>query len=227
MMKRILATGLALASVLALCSCNKSDKIENLDYKDESVTVEFDSPEKAYEALSEAVENGDYKAAQIYYRSGAVEAKKEDTEKLYLYSKAKTAYDNGCRGYAMEICEGADLAGYDKAQELYNNIIVDCRSYDGAYEANGNSLYFNGGKVFIGVAGTEHEMVFTNLELHSKDGKFYIAEHNKDGDVLKYELSFSENNLILTSVEAQADESFEGTYSSVADDIPQMYFVLD
>lgn len=224
-MKRMkIISALLSAAVLAAClsSCTP-----NTGKEDESETYHFDSPNKAFEAMTDAVENGDYAAALDIYKNGAADA--DDyllLNQYYNFSFAASDYTSkGCIGYPLDILSNKIDPNFDPAQKIHSEMYFDTRRFDGVYENSDIYIYFSDGKIAASVGTQITESVICTDELVKIGGEYFWAKHNQNGaDELLYKLTVEEGNLTVAATESNTSDMFSGTYTAIHAEFPAMYY---
>lgn len=224
-MKKIkIISALLSAALLAACftSCDAKGGRES-----ESETYDFDTPELAFEAMTDAAEKGDYSDALRCYRSGAADAKNSIlVNNYYFYSMAADDYTKkGCIGYPLDIVNNHVEAGFSPAQKLQADLLTASRRLNGVYEMSDMYIYIIDGKIAASVGTQIPEEAICTDELVMIKDEFYWAKHNKNGeDELLYKLELSGNTLVVTTAESNTDDIFSGTYTSANVELPILYY---
>lgn len=215
-MKKIIAIIMSIILVFSLAACSDS----------KSADVKFENEQEAYEAMTGAVEEGDYEAAINYYNSSAADSSESDVVSLYYYSLAMYAYEEkGCLGYSADLLSDRCSSLFEPAQEAYGKIQLLTRALDGSYQSGDFCyLYFVDGKIAIGEGGQLTGTVFCNSEIVKKDNKYYWAEHNTEGeDTLIYEITLTDTGITLTAVD-ESNDMYSGTYTPFAGEMPMLVY---
>ena len=211
-MKKISAVLAVIILIFTLTACTKS-------------AGDFDSPDEAFEAMTNAAENGDYAKALDYYENGAVDSGSAELINWYYYSLAMNAYEeNGCLGYAYNLL--TDRCGdlFEPTQRESGNIQQYTRLFDGIYQYDRYFLYCADGKIALGIDTQLTGTVYCTGELVLTDDVYYWAEHNADGDdTLLYKLELSDSGLTLSAVSEENDE-YSGTYSWYSGEMPVLVY---
>lgn len=215
-MKKYISIIMSVILVFSLTACSDGNDTH----------VRFENEQEAYEAMTGAIEEGDYEAAINYYNSGAADSAESDVVSQYYYSLAMYSYEEkGCLGYSSDLLSDKCSSLFEPAREAFGEIQLITRNFDGSYK-NGDYyyLYFADGKIAIGDGGQLTDTVFCNSEIVKKDGKYYWAEHNTDGeDKLIYEITLTGNGITLTALE-EGNDMYAGDYTPFASEIPMLVY---
>lgn len=209
-MKKFLALMMSFVVLICLTSCGTDRK-----------TVHFKNAQEAYEAMTDAVENGNYEDAIAYYNSGAADSGNSDVVNHYYFSVAMNDNEEkGCLGYPLDIISRCSDF-FEPSKDAYGELQLLTRSLDGAYHCGQYYyLYFIDGKIAIGDGGQLTGSVYCDGELVCKDGTYYWAEHNTEGDdTLLYKIEITVNGITLTAVD-ETNNTYEGQYTGFSAEMP-------
>lgn len=211
-MKRTVSTIIVLTLLFSFSSCSK-DKSYN-----------FNNANEAYEAMTNAAENGDYKKAVECYENGAADSGDSNLTNWYYYSLAMNLLENnGCLGCSYNLLTDRCSDLFTKANEAANNILLQTRNFDGIYQYGRYYLYIVNGKIAVGTDEQLSGIVFCNYELVVKNKEYYWAEHNTQGDDnLLYKLELSENGISVTSV--NEENIYGGNYTCFSGEMPELVY---
>ncbi len=217
-MKKLIIAVMSFVIVLSFAGCKKNDSVSIGE------TVKFESPEVAYDAMAEAVENGKFEEAVVYYNSGAADAGKAGTVDMYFYSKAMAEYNkHGCIGYPLDMLMNNLSDGFDLGDEAISMLMEAVRNLNGVYEFAGVYVYIADGKVYISEIGRVEGTVFCSDEILIKDDVLYVARRDENGShEILYTLVVTDNGIRLESTDE--NDSVAGDYVITPAEFPQLVY---
>lgn len=218
--KRILALTLCIFAVAGLSACG------NKTPEEETGTVRFESLDEAYEAMTGAALEGDYRNAVRYYNSGAANAEKNDVRSWYLYSVAMENYEkDGCIGYPLDVLQNQVGESFFLSNAMIGTLQNESRNFNGCYFNGNYYLYLVDGKVAVSDMTELTVSVITDGELVKRNGVYYWAQHHADGDdTLLYTITSVDTGYELTAVEGATDSTYSGIYTPCALELPVLYY---
>lgn len=224
-MKRIRFISALLSAAVMLCAfsaCNGKTVKES-----ESETYHFDSPNKAFEAMTDAFENGQYSDALNIYKSGAADADNPELINQYYFVSLAAANhtDKGCIGVPIDILINRTAYNFDPAQKLQAELYLQSRIFNGAFADKDNYIYFADGKIAASIGTQLTGDIICADELAKIDDHYFWVRHNQNGpDTVLYKLEFTDNMLIVTADESNQNDMFSGEYAPVSAELPALYY---
>lgn len=187
---------------------------------------DIEKAENAYEAMSCAVDEGNWQKAMEYYDNGASDSGNENSADLYYHALAMKSFsEKGCLGQPYDLTAHKSSIRTQGSESIINQIRTHTEIFDGAYQRGSHFyVYFSQGKI----AGKEAEQLsgeaYCTGELVVIEGVYYWAEHNDSGaDTLLYLVEKTQNGIKLTAVD-NSNNIFEGEYQLYTTDMPQLKY---
>lgn len=211
-MKKIISIIMLFTFLFSFSSCSKEK------------TYNFNTADEAFEAMTNAAENGDYEEAIKCYENGAADSGDSNLTNWYYYSLAMDLYKNeGCLGYPYYLLTDRCSSLFENANKFANEIILCTRGYDGIYQYGNHYLYICQGKIAVGTNEQLSGVVFCKYELVMKDDEYYWAEHNAESeDTLLYKIEISQSGLTVTSVNNET--AYSGEYTCFSGEMPELIY---
>lgn len=222
-MKKIIALFMCCVIVFCFASCKTDGNI----VEEESDTVVFESPEKAYQEMVKAAKKGEYKKAVQYYNSGAADVGEPDLLNWYYYSLAMAEYtENGCVGYPLNLFQYYVSENFEPAKKAAEELKAVCPQLNGAYECNGMYIYIWDGKIATNVGVHLSGSIFCSAEIAEKDNKFYFVERKSDGTHNElYTVEMTEDRiLVIDAVEGNTADIYSGEYVPMQAAYPELVY---
>ena len=213
-MKKIIILMLLTAAVMAFSSCADNKAADMTD------------SDSAYEAMSVAVENGNFQEAMNHYENGAADSGEADINSLYYHAHAMTCYETkGCIGYAYDLISEKSADTSASAKASLEKLRVHTEIFDGVYQRGSYYyVYFSDGKIAIGDGVQLTGVQNCSGELVCIDNVYYWANHNNDDtDTLLYKLEMTDDSLLLTAVDGTSD-MYSGEYTRYPADMPELKY---
>lgn len=218
-MKKIIVICLCFIVIFAFAGCGAKE------LETENGTVYFENSADAYEAMTDAIENGEYENAEIFYNSGAAD-EGIDASDWYYYSLAKKEYEeNGCIGYPIDLLENRLSYKFTAADDFIGELRSKARNLNGAYGNSEVTIYFADGKIAVSASAANEEYIFTVSELAIKNGRYYWMDRNPDGShICQYEIKVVDEGINISTADENTDDLYSGTYSLLPDEIPMICY---
>ena len=222
-MKKIVA--LIMCCVIAFCFSSCKADINTVE--DESDTVAFETPEKAYKEMVKAAEKGDFKKAVKYYNSGAADVADADLLNWYYYSLAMAENEeNGCVGYPVNLLQYNVSTDFEPAKKALDDLKSVCSNLNGAFECDGRYIYIFDGKIATSVGAHLFGSIFCNAEIAEKNDKLYFVERKSDGTHKElYTVEMTEDRiLVIKAVEGNTADVYSGDYIPMQASYPELIY---
>ncbi len=192
---------------------------------DDGETALFDSADDAFEAMTDAIENGDYDDAVKYYNSGAADVDNPNITDYYFYSKAMSEYnEHGCIGYPLDLISNCGDF-FDKKAETDKLLREKAEVFNGAYENNGKMIYILDGKIAVSNGERLSGIVFCTSELAEKNGTYFWIDRSPEGvHTLKYNFEVTDTGIKVNLAGDNTDETYVGDYSRITAEFPELCY---
>lgn len=189
-------------------------------------TESFSSADDAFEAMTGAAAEGDYGAALECYTNGAADADEKDINNWYFYSLAMKEHgENGCVGYPLDLIYNRVSEDFGPAQTAYGQLQEKVRILNGVYVLDEQYVYIIDGKLAVSDGTRLSGIVFCDSEIAVNDDVFSWVKRNSDGThEIKYIIELTDTGIKLTSYEGNTDTSYEGDYSTVSAEFPELCY---
>ena len=186
----------------------------------------FSTDDEIYEAMTGAVEDGNYKSAVAYYNAGGAGAEKEDARDWYLYAMAMDEYNEyNCIGYPLDLLNEKVNEDFSPAKEKIEELRELAKEFDDIYTNDGRYVYICDGKIGTSVDTFVTDFLFCSYEIAIKDGEFYWTQHNADGTHTDlYTIKKENNQLVVTATENNDADIFSGTYDIHVAEMPLLCY---
>lgn len=218
-MKKSVSIILAITVLFAFAGCGAGE------LETENGTVYFENSADAYEAMTDAIAEGEYENAEIFYNSGAADSD-DNASDWYYYALAKKEYEEfGCVGYPLDQLQNRLSYDFTEANEFTGEMQKLTRNLNGAYENTGVFLYLADGKIAVALGEAESEYIFTSSEIAIKDGVYYWVDRNSDGThTYQYTIEVTEKGIYIEPTEDNTDDLYSGQYVISSSAIPVIYY---
>lgn len=236
-MKKIALIMCLVLIISAFAACGKNKTLPDGE------TELFNTEEEAYEAMTGAAEEGNYKSAIAYYGAfsngsngangtnsnigtGAAGADKQDVRDWYLYAMAMDAYNEyNCIGYPLDMLSEKINSDFEPAKEIIEELRNKTKDFNDIYYHDGKYVYICDGKIGTSVDTLITDFLFCAYEISIKDDVFFWTQHNQDGTHTDlYTIKKENNQLIVEATENNEQDIFSGTYDIFVAEMPMLCY---
>lgn len=195
-----------------------------------------DPNEEAYQQLNALLDDGDYKGAYDFLRTGMLDYEYKDASKLNRYTSGMLAKQNGNYGYAIRYLELAE--GVRDADAMLEEALAKVAPLNGTYYGDhltyqdmgiGFYLFIKDGKASLNFESTyeEGDAVYYTWNILEKDFPngplFMIGSGFEEPDEDDYDytmVSTDDDKYLVVPYETNEYDTFYSLYTKISDSTP-------